>query len=670
MKLHMRLRIGGRITAGFATVLALLVVTSGVGYLSLHSADSSFNTYRGLARATNAIGRVQANMLMTRMNVKDFIIRGTAEEADEVRHFEELTSELIEEALHVVVEEEHIALLEEIKTDLAEYALQFENVVERQQRRDEIVNGQLNQIGPQIERKLTEIMESAFQADDAEAAVYAGRVLRNLLLGRLYVMRFLVDNDDASYERVMREFAALEENAHTLLESLQNPQRRALASEVEALVLQYEAAFGEVYDVIVARNGIIVDRLDVIGPEIAVEIEAFKLAIKSEQDTLGPRATADMENAVTVMLMVAAIAMAIGALAAFVISRGISRPVVGMTAAMRTIAEGNTAVEVPARGQADEIGEMAAAVQVFKENMVRNAELAAAAAQEQEARDRRSERVSQLTSAFDADVGGTVDTLASAATQLQSTADSLSSAADDATSQAAAVASASEESSTNVQTVATATEELNSSIAEISRQVTQQTDLAGKAVGAADASNRQVQELADRARRIGEVVDLITSIAEQTNLLALNATIEAARAGDAGKGFAVVASEVKSLANQTAKATEEIASQINAVQTSTEAAVDAIEGIGSRIKEIDEITATVASAVEEQTAATQEIARNIQRAAQGTHEVSSNIVGVSSAAQRTGGSAGDVRSASGELGTQADRLKGIVQQFLGDVRSA
>ncbi len=667
----LKLRIGAKIWAGFAVVLTLLVVTSGVGYVSLNGADQSFSTYRGLARVTNAIGRVQANMLMTRMNVKDFIIRGTAEEADEVRHFEELTSELIEDALHLVVEAEHIALLEEIKADLAHYTEQFELVVGRQEQRNEIVNGQLNQIGPQIERKLTEIMESAFQADDAEAAVYAGRVLRNLLLGRLYVMRFLVDNDSASYERVIQEFGALEENAHILLESLQNPQRRMLAAEVEDLVSQYGAAFDEVYDVINERNAIIVGQLDVIGPQIATEIEEFKLAIKAEQDTLGPQATAAIRNAVITMLIVAGIALAIGAVAAFVIGRGISLPVVSMTAAMRRIADGDTAAEVPARNQRDEIGEMAAAVQVFKDNAIRIERMRLEQEEaEKKAEEERHAVMHRLAGEFEAKVGHVVQGVSSSATELQATAESMSAISEETSGQSTTVASASEQAKANVENVASAAHELGSSIAEISQQVQRQADMAEQAADAAETSNGQVQNLAQRADSIGEVIGLITNIAEQTNMLALNATIEAARAGDAGKGFAVVASEVKSLANQTAKATEEIAGQIKAIQDQTGSTVDAIHLINDKIAAMKEVSVAVASAIEEQNVATQEIGRNAQEASAGTQQVTAAITGVSQAAGEAGQGATEVLNAARGLSRQADTLSAEVSAFIEQVRAA
>jgi methyl-accepting chemotaxis protein len=367
---------------------------------------------------------------------------------------------------------------------------------------------------------------------------------------------------------------------------------------------------------------------------------------------------------------VAGVILAIAAALAMVVARSISRPIGAMTGAMNALAGGDRAVDIPARDHKDEVGEMAKAVQVFKDNMTKADELAAQAAKDRDARDRRVAKLDDLTQTFDREVAGLLDAVASAATQLQGTADGLSGTAAQANERSTACATASDQASGNVQTVATAAEELASSIQEIGRQVDRSATIAGTAVEDAETSNKQVQALAGAAQKIGEVVQLITSIAEQTNLLALNATIEAARAGDAGKGFAVVASEVKSLANQTAKATDDIASQIGEIQEATGSTVTSIQGVGERIREMSEIAAQVASAVEEQNAATQEIARNVQQAAGGTKEVSSNIGGVNEAATETGRAAQEVLSASSELSRQAEQLKGFVQRFLSDVRAA
>ena len=277
-------------------------------------------------------------------------------------------------------------------------------------------------------------------------------------------------------------------------------------------------------------------------------------------------------------------------------------------------------------------------------------------------------KFSAVADDFETNMKQVVDTVASAATELQSTAQGMESTAQATSQQATTVASAAEEASTNVQTVASAAEELSSSISEISRQVAQSTQIAGAAVVEVDGANEKVQGLATAAQKIGEVVALITDIADQTNLLALNATIEAARAGEAGKGFAVVASEVKNLANQTAKATEEISAQIGGIQSATQDAVTVIGSIGGTINKMNEITSTIAAAVEEQGAATQEIARNVEQASSGTTEVTTNIVQVTQEANETGHSAHDVLGAAGELSKQAEVLGTEMDKFVVEMR--
>ena len=276
----------------------------------------------------------------------------------------------------------------------------------------------------------------------------------------------------------------------------------------------------------------------------------------------------------------------------------------------------------------------------------------------------------QLADNFEANVKGAVEAVASGATEMQTAAESMASTAEETSRQATAAASASEQASTNVETVSSAAEEMAASVNEIAQQVSKSSDMAKAAVEEAGRTNATVQSLAEGSQKIGEVVDLISDIASQTNLLALNATIEAARAGDAGKGFAVVASEVKSLANQTAKATDEIASQIGAIQSATNDAVTAIKGIGEKIAEMDEVSTQIASAVEEQGAATGEISRNSQEAATGTQEVSSNVAGVTQAASETGSAASQVLEAAGDISKQAELLRGEVDKFLVEVRAA
>ena len=391
--------------------------------------------------------------------------------------------------------------------------------------------------------------------------------------------------------------------------------------------------------------------------------------VASDLDAIAARIKHNAEQALYIALGACVALLIITGIVGLHIVRGITRPIGAITQTMSVLASGDQSVAIVGADRKDEIGEMAKAVLVFKENMIAAKDAAAREAEEQRKREARAQTVDKLTKDFDATISSVLKTVASASTELQSTAKSMSSTAEE-TNRQAAVAAASEETTTNVQTVAAATEEMSSSVGEIGRQVSQSTEIAKRAVGEADKTNSAVQGLADAASKIGEVVNLISDIAEQTNLLALNATIEAARAGEAGKGFAVVASEVKTLASQTAKATEEIATQIGAIQGAVGGSVEAIKGIGKTIGEISEIATAIASAVEEQGAATQEISRNVQEAAKGTQEVSSNIGQVSEASSATGAAANQVLSAATELSTQAETMRTEVERFLADVRTA
>jgi methyl-accepting chemotaxis protein len=364
------------------------------------------------------------------------------------------------------------------------------------------------------------------------------------------------------------------------------------------------------------------------------------------------------------------IAIAVAAFGFILVHRRISAPIRSLTQAMRRLAERDYGTELVGSDRGDEIGEMSRTVAIFKQSMIEGDRLAGEKQAEQGRKEHRQIAVESLIKQFETTVTASLQTLGAASSELDTTAQSMSSTADQGRTKASAVADVSQQASSNVQMVAAATEELSASITEISRQVTESSAIANAAATQVEKTNGEVRALSDAAQRIGDVVALISGIAEQTNLLALNATIEAARAGEAGKGFAVVASEVKTLASQTAKATDEITTQVTGIQGATRSSVEAIQAISSTIQRVNQIASAIAAAVEEQGAATREIARNVQRASEGTTEVSRHIVGVSEATAETGKAAGDVLESAKMLGQVSAELRRDVDQFVGELRVA
>ena len=454
-----------------------------------------------------------------------------------------------------------------------------------------------------------------------------------------------------------------------------DPEMAAILNQVRADLKTLSAAAMKVFDL--SANF----AQDQANQELNGAYAAAEAKITKSVDTLFERnrtkaTTASVTLAkshkllLVVVLSASAAAGALVLVLGLILVRNVTSRISRLTTAMSRLADKDLAVEVAGAGDGDEIGEMAKSVVIFKDGMIAARDMAAREAEAQRAREARAQMIETWAAQFDKGVAATLGAVSTAATQMRGTATDMSSAVEDSTRQVTAAAAASEQASTNVQTVAAAAEELSASIAEIGRQVSESAKVTGKAVDDTARTNGSIQGLAAAAQKIGDVLKLINDIAGQTNLLALNATIEAARAGEAGKGFAVVASEVKSLANQTAKATEDIAAQISAIRSATGDAVAAIGEITATIRQVNEIATSIASAVEEQGAATQEIARNVQQAAVGTGEVSSNVSGVSSAVSRTGHAATDVLSASGELSKQAEHLRGEVDAFLAKIRAA
>jgi methyl-accepting chemotaxis protein len=455
-----------------------------------------------------------------------------------------------------------------------------------------------------------------------------------------------------------------------------NAREQAALADIRGTIASYEEAFGAT--VAMVRSGAgrgEIERATRIDDTAA--LAAMDELLQELTDARQAAAASVYDSVDDVKTFGSLAALGVAGLLLFVIvsflwgnRKWLVAPMLDLSDAMRLLAEGAGETDVPGVARVDELGDMARAVLVFKDGMLRKHELQELQEREQEAKEQRSLNIDLLVRQFDANATNVLETVTTAAADLAKTAQAMSATAEQAGTQATAAAAASNQTMTNVETVATAAEELSASISEIGRQVVQAAKIASSAVNEAETTSSMVSGLADSASRISDVVNLINEIAGQTNLLALNATIEAARAGEAGKGFAVVANEVKNLANQTAKATEDISAQIAGVQEETMDAVSAIKRILGIIGEISDISTTIASAVEQQGASTENIARSIQQASHGTQEVDSNILAVTGAATEAGTASRQVLQSGDQLARQAEILRGEVDRFLSDVKNA
>jgi methyl-accepting chemotaxis protein len=421
-----------------------------------------------------------------------------------------------------------------------------------------------------------------------------------------------------------------------------------------------DAALKIMHDEFAPANKLLGDTSDTFNKALVKNLDQ-----SSDNITAGTNAT----RSGSMVLSMAAILVSL-AVGLWVALRGIVAPLGALNATMARLAQRDWAAAIAGQQRRDEIGAMARMMDGFKQSGVEADRMAAAEQEAQKTQAERTHRLEAMLKGFENRVGGVVGAVSSAATQLEATAQGMSGSAAQTNQQAEQVSSAAGLASAGVQTAAAAAEELVASIGEISRRIADSATLTRAAVADARRTDGVVKALAEGATKIGQVVELITRIAGQTNLLALNATIEAARAGEAGKGFAVVASEVKSLAHQTATATEQIKTQIDHIQAATSQAVEAIKAISGKIEDISSNSASIAAAVEQQGAATSEIARNVQQTASNTETVTHNIAGVSRAVGETGAAAGQVLSAAGELAKRADQLNREVNSFVADVRAA
>ena len=666
-------RINTKIMIGFAVVLALTAVLSAMSYQGFGKVSEGFEAFNQRVKVVGIAREVDRGFVSFRRFVREFSLSGDESLIAEARKRQQALAKSIKQGIDEIKNPERHQKMVELNQQFELYGKDFDKLVALKQEQNKLTKEVLDPLGLKSRAEIEQLQTMAVaKAGNSNTMVLAGEALKQLLLARLNVNKLLGRHEQSSAEDAEKALAELKVAMTAFGAAIVSDDVRKVFSDVNANVEKYTEAYHtaahNAHEVELLSNGEMAKAAQAIG----AAAEAIKESGVAEETKIEHETESLIASTESLILMIAIGSLVLGIVLAWLIGRAISKPVVGLCAGMRELADGNFQVVLPGLGRGDEVGDMAQAVETFKIKAEQKArqEVEAKIQQDQIAARQRKADMIKLADDFENAIGEIVETVSSASTELEASASTLTATAERAQELTTMVAAASEEASTNVQSVASATEELTSSVNEISRQVQESARMAGDAVSQARTTNDRVSELSKAAARIGDVVELINTIAGQTNLLALNATIEAARAGEAGRGFAVVASEVKALAEQTAKATGEIGQQISGIQAATQESVNSIKEISGTIEKLSEISSTIASAVEEQGAATQEISRNVQQAAQGTQQVSSNITDVQRGASETGSASSQVLSAAQSLSGDSNRLKLEVGKFLNSVRAA
>ncbi|WP_334393300.1 methyl-accepting chemotaxis protein [Bradyrhizobium sp. AZCC 2262] len=654
---------------GFAVVLAISAASMGFAYLGFERVSDGVDSYRRSVQEADLSRDIDRELISYRSLARYFVATGKEEDGKAALAAEAGLKEAITTSMKGTTNPTRLEQIVKLEREFRTFTKIFADILKVKDESTRIAQNQLMRTGNSLRYKLDDLPSNAEDDEMPVITLGAKKVTEQFQAVTALANTFVVNSDKTVAASALARLKFVENSLKAI--SSTNAKILEGIKEVSGMLEEYRQSLAKLVD-----NSKEIEELTLEMTESAAAINKGSGVMKSDlladQKRLEAESDATIGETERLILILAAGGFLLGCVWAFFLGKGISRPMTAMCSAMRKLAAGNFEVVLPGLGRRDELGEMASAVEEFKVQAIARAERDAATqeAQNKAASEARRAELIRFADEFETAVGAIVANVSSSAVQLEAAAGTLTRTAETTQSLSSQVAGASEEASTNMQSVASATEELSASVDEIGRRVKESSEIAEAAVRQAEQTDGRIGKLSRAAQEIGDVVKLITAIAEQTNLLALNATIEAARAGDAGRGFAVVASEVKSLASQTAKATDEISNHISGMQGATQESVAAIKEIGGTIGRISDIASTIASAVEQQSSATQEIARSVQNVAQGTQEAAANVMHVNRGATETGSASEEVLNSARTLSSESTRLREELDRFMANIRAA
>ncbi len=658
-------------TAVLSVLLIMMGIVAVIAHVGLGSADQASETHARLSKSALITAELERDVTALQGASFAFSIKGGQQARVEIETALERVQRQLSRLTDATSDDAASRLaVAAVAPNLDAYGKAVDKLTDLRQMRDLLLSTEINRSHAALAKSMTDMMESAELSGRPADAFMMATIKERFVRGMNSLQQYLATPIDSHRDDMLASFRAVQTEALRLVIMASTTEMKAEAGRLSSRIVGHLEAVESFIPLVAEIQKV----MNVVMAPLALDISNAAAALRADKlkalDAGAMAASNEVDAtkrtvlSVTLLALVASIALALG------MYHMVVAPIRGLTHVMRAFAEGDWQRDVPAVSRGDEIGQMANAVMVFKQHGLENETLRSETEREQQARYRRQQMIEAAVAEFEHAVTIVADTVSRSATELNNASQSMSVTAEQTSAQAVSVAGASEEAAASVQNLLGAGVRLSDAIQSISRQAAASFRIANTATAQAQAANAKVQDLALAGERIVSVVSIISSIAEQTNLLALNATIEAARAGEAGRGFAVVASEVKLLAGQTSAATAEIAGIVARIREVTGETIVAIQGVAQTIGEIDEISSTIAHAVEEQNVTASEMAESVRQTARGTQEVSANITGVRQASEATGSAAVQVLASSGDLASQAGRLRSEVQRFLDRVRAA